>query len=370
MAEHTADYEWRGEGEEAEVVLYAPNSEVAETFFERALPAARLPGVMSPVYAAASSDAPRGFGWVASSGTYMSPDLISATEWGLLLVSDRSVERMGTPKEIPRHIGRGLSEVTLPNIDEARVRRLTEFGAPWAAEEGLIEEEDLSLLPAGAGDADALGRRSIAAGARDWTRPGRVCALQVSDVSNSRGAEALGLEPGALVLVVSVGAEDLGRLTLVGHRERISARTSVEDFGAPTDPPAMPADTEEAWDLLTATHAATNYAAGRAALVIYALRWALGDEAGTLGLQAAWRVGGLEERDEQMLHRNGLAAVGAGEALVAGRTVVAGTGEMLGSVPPFEAQQEEGCWVWEEAGVLARWATLERLGNRLGEVRG
>ena len=41
MADHAAEYEWRGEGEEAEVVLFAPD----DAAFERVLPAARLPGV-------------------------------------------------------------------------------------------------------------------------------------------------------------------------------------------------------------------------------------------------------------------------------------------------------------------------------------
>jgi hypothetical protein len=249
------------------------------------------------------------------------------------------------------------------------MRRLAETGALWAAEEGLIEEEDLPLFAADASDADSLGRRSLAAGARDWTRPGQVRALQVAEILDSEGAEAPGLEPGALVLVVSVDAEDLGRLALLSHRERISVRTAAGDFGAPDDLPAAPVDTEEARDLLAAAVAAANYAAGRAALLTYALRRAL-REAGSLGLRAAWAVGGFEERDGWVLHRNGLAAVGARETLSTGLTIAAGTGEMLGSVPPFEVPEEDRQWVWEEAGLLERWAVLEPLGGRSGEVVG
>ena len=90
MAEHVAEFEWRGEGEEAEIVLYAPSPIVVETSFGRALPAARLPGVISPVYAAASE---QNFGWVAASETHAAPDLASAPGWGLLLVADDSGER-------------------------------------------------------------------------------------------------------------------------------------------------------------------------------------------------------------------------------------------------------------------------------------
>jgi hypothetical protein len=305
----------------------------------------------------------RSFGWVAASKTHAAPDLISAPEWGLLLVADTPVEGVGTPEEVPRLILRRLSEVALPNIGEAGVRRVAESGTLWAAEERLIEEEDLPLFTWEAGDADALGRRALAAGARDWTRPGEVRAMRVAKIPDSEGAEELGLDPKALTLVVSVRAEDLGRLALVGHRERILTRSSSGEFGAPIDLPAAPVDTEEARDLLAATGVVANYAVGRAALVLYALRRALRD-AGTLRLRAAWMVGGFGERDGWVLHRNNLAAVEVGEALVTGRTAAVGTGGMLGSAPPFEAQEEAGRWVWEEAGVLKRWAVLEPLGDR------
>ncbi len=364
MVEYAADYEWRGDGEEAEISLYAPDAATAERAFEQALPAARLPGALSPVYAA-SSDGLRGFGWAAASETHAAPDLASGPEWSLLLVAGAPVESLGAPEEVPRLIERNLSEVALPEIGEAGVRRLCELGPLWAAEEGLIEEEDLPLFSSGAGDADALGRRSLFAGARDWTRPGRVQALRVAQILDSEGAGELGLEPGALALVVSAGAEDLGRLAFAAHRERILARILDEDFDAPAGLPAAPVDYQEARDLVedlfAAARAATNYSAGRAALVLYALRRALRD-AGALDPRAAWEIGGIQERDGQVLHRNGLAAAGAGEVLVAGRTVAVGTGVMLGSAPPFEAPEESGRWVWEEAGILARLATLEPLG--------
>src|ERR687886_2845622 len=107
MAEHVADFEWRGEGEGAEVVLYAPDQAVADATFEQALPAARLPGVVSPVYSVAAS---RDFGWTAASETHIAPDLISAPEWSLLLVADAPLGSVGAPEEVPRLISRRLSE--------------------------------------------------------------------------------------------------------------------------------------------------------------------------------------------------------------------------------------------------------------------
>jgi tRNA-splicing ligase RtcB len=370
MTEDVADFEWRGEGEGAEVVLYAPNSAVAEVSFDRALPATRLPGVTSPVYAAASSRESRegrSFGWVAASETHVAPDLISAPEWGLLLVADAPVAGvLGEPGEVPHLISRKLSEVALPSIrSTAEVRAISESGASWIAEEGLIEEEDLPLLAPSVGDPDALGRRSLSSGARDWTRPGTLRSFRTTEILNLDRAEELGLEAGALALVVLVGAEDLGRLALAGHRERIFARTASGDFGVPGDLPVAPVDSEEARDLLAATGAAANYAAGRLALVVYALRRALGGDVGALRLRVAWKTGGLEKRNGTILHRDGLAAAKEAEALVSGRSVAAGTGEMLESAPPFDVAEEDGRWPWEEAGILTRLATLEPLGNPL-----
>lgn len=369
MFEHAADFEWRGEGEEAEVAVYAPDAATAGRAFERALAAARLPGAESPVEAAAARES---FGRVSVSGTHAAPDLFSAPRWGLLLVAEVPVAGLETPpEEVPRLLTRRLSEVKLPEVGEAGVRELSETGAVWAAGEGFIEEDDLSFfLPGSAslvGDPDSLGRRAVAAGARDWTRPGRIGAFRVADILDSDAAGEAGLDEGAFALVVDVGAEDLGRLALDGHRERIVARTIHGDFGSPEGLPATPLDTEEAHDLVAASGAAAGYAAGRAALILYALRRSLRDLT-PLRLGSAWPIGGLEAKGERLFHRDGLAAVGEGGALVSGLRVAAGAGRMFGSVPPFGAPEEEGRWPWEEAGLCAGVSVLEPLGGR-SEVR-
>ena len=356
MTEQTGDFEWSGEGEGAEVVLYAPD----DSAFERVLPAARLPGVESPVYAAAS---PERFGWVAVSSSHVAPDLVSAPAWGMLLSAGIAVENLGPLEELPRLISRNLSETRLPTLNEAGVRRLCELGASAAAEDGLIDEEDLSLLKSPEGDPDALGRRAISAGTRDWESLGEFGAYGVGEVLDSERAEMLGLEAGALVLIARVGAGDLGRLALSGHRDRILSRVRNEDFGAEEDLPAAPLDTEEAADLLAATAAAANFAAGRAALLLYALRQATSDFAGELTLLSSWRLGGFEERDGLLLHRQNLAAVGRGESLVSGSSVATATGGMLGSAPHFGAPERDGEWIWEEAGLLERWIKLKALGD-------
>jgi tRNA-splicing ligase RtcB len=359
MVEHASDYEWRGEGEAAEVVLYAPDPRTANASLESALPAARLPGVESPVCAAAS---PEGFGWVAASSSHTAPDLVSIPTRGLLLVADTTVTSLGVPPEkLPNFVSRNLSEVRLPGLGHAGLRAICETGARGAAEDGLIEEEDLPLLLAPRpGDADALGRRALEAGARDWeTHLGELDVRVVGEVLEAEAADLLELNQRMLALVISAGAGDLGRLALAGHRERIAGRVRGGDFGAGEDLPAAPVETEEAADLLAALYAAENFAAGRAALFVYALRRALGHVAGGLEVRAAWGVGGMQERDGSFLHRRNLTAASAGEVLVSGGSVAGGTGKMYASVPQFGTPEDDGRHPWEEAGLLERWAELD-----------
>jgi tRNA-splicing ligase RtcB len=358
MVEYAGDYEWRGEGEGAEVVLYASGEDVARAAFGRVSPITGLPGVESPVHAAAS---PEGFGWVAASTSHAAPGLISVPVRGLLLVADAALDNLEVPpEELPLLIPRRLSEARLPRVNEARVRGICEAGARAAAEDGLIEEEDLALLEPLAGDPDAIGQRAVFAGTRDWDLPGVIKTYEVGEVLDAEAAESLGLHRGTLALVVSTGAGDLGRLALAGHRERVAGRIrGGADFGAEPDLPAAPAETGEAADLVAATFASANFADARAALLLYALRRALGDVVGGLGLRAAWRVGGAEKRADTLAHRRDLAVAGDGEVLISGGSVAAGTGRMSGSAPPFGAPEDDGRRPWEEAGVLERWAELD-----------
>jgi tRNA-splicing ligase RtcB (3'-phosphate/5'-hydroxy nucleic acid ligase) len=110
---------------------------------------------------------------------------------------------------------------------------------------------------------------------------------------------------------------------------------------------------------VAAVAAAANFADGRAARALYALRRIIGDVTGGLSLRAAWRVGGIEDRAGSLVHRRGLAVVGEGEVLVSGDSVAVGTGKMFGSAPPFGAPEDDGRHPWEEAGVLERWADLD-----------
>jgi tRNA-splicing ligase RtcB (3'-phosphate/5'-hydroxy nucleic acid ligase) len=353
VAEHAAEYEWRGDGDDAEVVLYAPD--VAA--IERVLPATRLPGVESPVYAAASQ---WGFGWTAVSTTHIAPVLLSLPMRGLLLVADtRSEDLGGNPRELTNRMLRDLPEAgsRLPSLNEAGIGRLCESGARAAAEDGLIEEEDLPLLGARPGDADALGQRALAAGIRAWEEVARPELMATTEVLDTEEAESLGLEVDALAIVVELDAGDLGRLALAAHGDRIVGRS--EDFGARSDLPSAPVESGEAQDIVTALYAAANFADARAARTVWMLRRLLGDETGGLDIRAAWRVGGVEERDGRLVHRRGLALLDESDVLVSGGYAAAGTGSMWSSAPPFGVSEDEGRWPWEEAGLLERLAALD-----------
>jgi hypothetical protein len=156
---------------------------------------------------------------------------------------------------------------------------------------------------------------------------------------------------------VQTGPEDLGRLALAAHRERILDRVCSEDFGAAVELPAAPLETEEAADLLVAAQAIANYADARAALHVYELRRALAGE-DRLELRAAWRLGGLAQEDGLLLHRWKLATVEREDALVARSFVATGTGAMRASAPPFGPNPEVDSWAWEEAGLLEKVASL------------
>jgi tRNA-splicing ligase RtcB len=363
VAERTGDFEWRADGEEAEAVLFAPDEEGSERALRLALPATSLPGVSGPVFAAATTG---GAGCVALSQTHAAPGLVSVPRRGMLLATDRRLGETGAPfEELPGRVLRGLSDAlpALPSVGETGVRRLCEEGARAAAEDGLIEEEDLRFLPPLPGDPDALGRRALAAGVWDWKVGIEPAVGFVGEVMDRDGAEALDLDSGVLVAVLDLGGGNLGRLAREAHGERITNRVwAGADFGATRELPAAPLDTGEAEDLLAALGAAANFADGCAAIALAALRRSY-EGFGGLTVRAAWRVGGSERVQDGLIHREGLCARSKGEALVSGSSVVVGAGKMLRSVPPFGASGVEGPWIWEETGLVERLAHLGGTGG-------
>ncbi|MGI8650122.1 MAG: hypothetical protein ACR2KW_07055, partial [Rubrobacter sp.] len=165
--DNSEEFVYRRDGEEAEVVVYAPDVEAAGRGFERALRAASLPGTEGVVYAAVSE---AGYGHVAVSGS-VSPELASVPERGMLVGCEVPAEdfarRLGVgPGQVGKEISRRIGESMygLPRLDAATLRRVCEAGAEVAASEGVIEEEDLAFLTSLPGDPEAAGRRARLAG--------------------------------------------------------------------------------------------------------------------------------------------------------------------------------------------------------------
>jgi hypothetical protein len=341
--ERTGDYEWRGEGEEAELVLYASEASA----FDRLTVAGYLPDARNPVYGAAAGGEP---GWVVASESHVSPDLVSVPLFGLLLIADSPMSSLGVePRDFPRLLSRNLSEVRPPSLGGAEARAACESGAMWAAGEELLEEEDLALFPRADGASEALGRRALSAGSYEI---GEVTA-DIAAYGTREEDEEIEVPAGALLFVVRAGCGEAGRLALSAHREHVAAG----EFDSPGGLRIAPLWSREAEDFGVALGSLSNLAAARTAVSLYVLRRALAGMAGELRPLAVWGSGGLEARGEERLHRSRLAAVGEGEIFVCGGQIATGTGDMMDSVPEFGAPEE-----WEEAGLLERRLELSPLG--------
>ncbi|CAN5906721.1 hypothetical protein BH23ACT11_BH23ACT11_00490 [soil metagenome] len=353
MSERAGDFEWHAEGDEAEIILYG----LDDTALGRLQPASQLPGVLTPVYGVASS---QNIGWISASATHVAPDCVSVPARGLLLIAEASIGSLSLQaEELRSQLLRNLSEVSLPYFGRAGLRTICEQGARFAADAGIIEEEDLEHFNQKPGDPDAVGRRALTAGERKLDLPPNVHIYSIGEVFDTEAAESMDFSSGKLAVSVDVETEELGRLAHRAHRDRIRSRIlSGVDFDAEADLPAAPLGSEEAADLLAASHAAANFADGRTALTLYALRRAIKEIAGELRVVASWKVGGFEERANSVVHRHGLATLGAGETVVCGGRVARGTGALLGSGPRFDVAE---VWPWEEAGLLDRIAQLVEL---------
>ena len=168
-----------------------PPPPVAETAFERISWITRLPGVESPVCAAAS---PEGSGWTAVSASHAAPDLASVPARGLLLVADTLAQNLRVPPgEVMSFILRDFGEVGLPALERSRLTQDLRDGSARGAEDGLIEEEDLPPRSRPPATPMRSGRRALTAGLREWDGPIDVDVTVVAEILDAEGAETLGL---------------------------------------------------------------------------------------------------------------------------------------------------------------------------------
>ena len=277
---------------------------------------------------------------------------------GLLLVAGTRSENLGVPpQELMQGVCGNYSEAgaRLPSPERVTGGQALRVGARAAAEDDLIEEEDLPLLDVRPGDTDALGRRALAAAPREWAR--RVepdLSGRTTEIHDTEGAESLGLGEGALTIVVRIDAGDPRPPALAAHKERILSRTQSGDFGATPELPAAPAASGEA-DLIAAPTPRPTSRTPAPQGPCGCWRRVLGDAAGGLEIRAAWRTGGIEEQEGRLVHRRGFAWAENGHVLVCGSYAAAGTGNMWASAPPLGVPRRKaggrgkrlGCWsVW------------------------
>lgn len=357
------------------MIVYAPDSAIAERGFERLNAAASVPGVEGEVCAAVSGD---GYGHVFGTGGGVAPGLVSVPGRGVLLscevTSEDFARRLGVAgHQVEKEVARRFGGATygMPRANAAFVRRVCEFGAEALASEGVIEEEDLAFLThVPGGDPEAAGRRALLSGEREWgERFATATPYFISEVFDSEALERAGLEPSRLVFGFGVPAVEMGRVAHSLHRERIISRISYGEFDFVGDPSGdggiavAPPDTEEARDFVAASGAASNFSDALVALSLFVVRRALGGVVGDVVPVSSWRVGGVEESvDGGIIHRDGVAAVGEGSLVLSGGVFASGMGTMAKSAPTFGAGEDEGRWLWEEAGLLGRIATFEVFG--------
>ncbi|WP_119069507.1 hypothetical protein [Rubrobacter indicoceani] len=374
MIDNSEKFVYRRDGEEAEVVVYAPDGEAAERGFGRAVRAASMPGVEGTVHAAAAES---GYGHAVVAGGSVSPEMVSAPERGVLLSCEVEAKdfarRLGVAEhQVNREVSRRIGESVygLPRPDRRSIRRACEAGAEELADAGVIEEEDLAFLGPLAADPEAAGRRALAAGEREWGRLfADVTPYSPSEVFDPDALEDSGFEAEGLLLFLSVGAGELGRLVFSLHRERFRSRILTRDFDFVRDPSGGvaslcvgPSESEEAGDFVAASASTANFSDALSALSLFVVRRALGGVLGGIEIRSSWRCGGILQRDGLMLHRDGLAAVEADGVFVCGGNLCSGKGEMESSAPSFYAPEPEGRWPWEEAGLVGRLARLKGFG--------
>jgi tRNA-splicing ligase RtcB len=206
-------------------------------------------------------------------------------------------------------------------------------GAAWAVARKFGEEEDLARLEGGGRIAGAEPRH-VSADARVRAAPqlGTLGAgahfvelTVVEELTDERAAAALGLEPGALLVVVHTGSRALGQQVSEDftalfrkHSDRDAARAFPELAAAPLDSDAGQA-------FLGAALAAENFALANRQVITQRVRTVLREAFGALAIDVAFDSshnhvrrelhGGVAEPRELLVHRKGaLRALGPGHA--------------------------------------------------------
>jgi tRNA-splicing ligase RtcB len=221
---------------------------------------------------------------------------------------------------IPRGMGRGS---VLPRTSATELEKILRRGSAYAVERGFGVPADLTFCEdAGAVSGADLGSVSARAFERGQTQVGSLGSgnhflevQAVETVYDQRAAEALGLRPGLICLMIHCGSRGLGHQICSDHVRTMLSALDRHRISVP-DPQlaCAPVDSPEGRRYLAAMAAAANYGRANRQLLTHAARQAfataglgelnlLYDVSHNLAKLETHQVGGVPRR--LCVHRKG-----------------------------------------------------------------
>jgi tRNA-splicing ligase RtcB len=301
----------------------------ADRSLEQAQNVATLPGIVDASYAMPDVHWGYGFpiGGVAATdveeGGVVSPGGVGFDiSCGVRLLTSDLVEEQLAPNKtalmdaLDRAIPRGMGEGGVVHLDRDELQHVLTGGARYAVEQGYGEPADLDHIEdrgmLADAESDEVGERARERGLGQLGSLGsgnHFLEVQVVDaVYDERTAEAFGLHPGRVGVMIHSGSRGLGHQICSDH-----VRTMLDAMGRyGIDVPdrqlaCAPVRSPEGAAYLGAMTAAANYGRANRQLLTYATRAAFDDATGDGDLRLLYDVShnlaGLEHHDVAGEHR-------------------------------------------------------------------
>jgi len=258
--EKVDDYRWRiprSGGMKADGLVYASEKMMKEIRADQSLQqvanVAHLPGVVRasmampdihwgygfPIGGVAAMDAeegvisPGGVGYDINCGVRLLRSRLEREDLGMEELR-RVVKEMF--RNVPTGVGRGRRDLRL---GKGKMKKVLRDGARWAVKEGFGEEPDLDALEEGGcladADPDAVTDRAYERGAGQLGTLGsgnHFAEIQyVAEIYDQDAADAFGLRPGQITVLIHSGSRGLGHQTCSDHlkiMQRAAAQHGIE----------------------------------------------------------------------------------------------------------------------------------------------
>jgi len=200
--------------------------------------------------------------------------------------------------ELMRRVPQGTGARGALRLSPSELRRLIEQGVPYLAERGLATERDLEHTEEGGrldgADADAVTHKALQRGLLQVGSLGagnHFLEVQVvADVADERAAEAFGVTPGQVVVMIHSGSRGFGHQTCTDHLARMDAAMRHYGYEPPDRQLACaPVRATEGRDYLAAMACAGNFAFANRQMMMHEVRHALAEIFGR-----AWERLGVE----------------------------------------------------------------------------